>query len=216
MNQNLPNIAAVIFDFGGVIAAHPAESQFAAIAHSLDADPAEFTRLFWQHRIPYDAGLDPTEYWSTLLDKLGRPWHPMLLPDLLIQEIALWSNFDNRVLEFAANLQSRGYLTGLLSNLPRPLGEALRATPGFLEPFDHHTFSYELGIVKPAAAIYLRSVDQLGVAPEQALFLDDRQENVQGARDAGLQAELYTDWEDLSEIIAPRYGLPLPEVARRQ
>jgi len=54
------------------------------------------------------------------------------------------------------------------------------------------------------------------VAPEQALFLDDRLENVQGARDAGLQAELYTDWEDLSEIIAPRYGLPLPEVARRQ
>jgi putative hydrolase of the HAD superfamily len=216
MNPGLPTIAAVIFDFGGVVATHPAESQFAAIAHFLEADPAEFTRLFWQHRIPYDAGMDATEYWSTVVDQLGLAWHPMLLPDLLTHEVALWNQFDDRVLDFAAHLQARGYYTGILSNLPRPLGEALRAKPGFLDPFDHHTFSYELGIVKPAAAIYLHSIDQLGVAPEQALFLDDRVENVQGAREAGLHAELYTDWEDLSETIAPRYGLPLPEVARRQ
>jgi FMN phosphatase YigB (HAD superfamily) len=42
------------------------------------------------------------------------------------------------------------------------------------------------------------------------LFLDDREENVEGARAVGLQAELYSVWEDLSENIAPRYGLPLP------
>jgi putative hydrolase of the HAD superfamily len=210
VKQDLSSIGAVIFDFGGVLCEHPNEARFAEIAHYLRVDPAEFTRVFWQHRIPYDAGLDEAEYWSTIVDELGLPWDPRQLPRLLKYEIDLWSQFDKRVFEFSEFLQGRGYTTGILSNLPRPLGEALLAKPGFMDPFDHHTFSYKLGIVKPAAAIYKHAIDGLGVAPEQALFLDDRPENVEGAQAAGLQAELYTQWEYFTDVIAPRYGLPLP------
>ena len=210
MNQPLSSIEAVIFDFGGVLCDHPDERRFAEIAHFLKVDPAKFTKVFWEHRIPYDAGLDEAEYWSTIVDELGLPWNSQLLPSLVKYEIDLWNQFDRRVFDYSEYLQGRGYSTGILSNLPRPLGEALLATPGFMDPFDHHTFSYKLGVVKPAAAIYKHSIDGLGVAPEQALFLDDREENIAGARAAGLQAELYSAWEDLSETIAPRYGLPLP------
>jgi putative hydrolase of the HAD superfamily len=214
--KDLSSIEAVIFDFGGVLCAHPSESQFAEIARLLEAEPAEFTRAFWQHRVPYDAGLDETEYWSTVVDELGLSWDVELLPHLLKHEVGLWTQYDARLLNFAGHLQTRGYSTGVLSNLPRPLGEALRNSPGFLDSFDHHTFSYELGIVKPDTRIYRHSLAGLGVGAERALFLDDRPENVAGAREAGLHAELYIDWEDLAETIAPRYGLPLPAVARRQ
>ncbi len=214
--DDIVNIEAVIFDFGGVLCFHPGEDRFAAVAKIVKADPGAFTKAFWKHRIPYDAGLDAEEYWSTVIDDLGHPWNPALLPDLIDKEVELWNQFDERMLEFAAFIQSRGYGTGILSNLPRALGERLRETPGFLTPFDHCTFSFELGIVKPDCAIYEHAVKGLGIAPEQALLLDDREENIEGAREAGLQAELYTVWEDLSEVIAPRYGLPLPEVARRQ
>jgi putative hydrolase of the HAD superfamily len=216
VNQELPDIEAVIFDFGGVLCAHPAEAKMAEIAHFLKADPKEFHEVFWQHRIPYDAGMEETEYWSTIVDQLGLEWNPKHLPALVKYEVELWNQFDQQTLGFAAHLQSRGYSTGILSNLPRPMGEALRAHPTFLDPFDHQTFSYELGVVKPAEAIYRHSIEGLSVAPEQALFLDDRSENVEGARAIGMQAELYSGWDDLSENIAPRYGLPLPAVARRQ
>jgi putative hydrolase of the HAD superfamily len=208
--QDLSSIEAVIFDFGGVLCEHPDERRFAEIADFLKVDHAEFTQAFWHHRIPYDAGLEEAEYWSTILDQLGLPWNPDHLPKLVKYEIDLWNRFDRRVFDYSEYLQGRGYSTGILSNLPRPLGEVLLATPGFLDPFDHHTFSYKLGVVKPAAAIYKHSIDGLGVAPEQALFLDDREENVEGARAVGMQAELYLAWEDFSENIAPRYGLPLP------
>jgi putative hydrolase of the HAD superfamily len=216
LTEQLEPIEAVIFDFGGVLCEHPAPARFDPIAHLLAVDAVEFRRAFWKNRIAYDAGLDAEEYWSSLVDGMGGTWDPARLPELLELEIGLWSNFDERMLEFAAHLQARGFGTAILSNLPKPLGEALRATPGFLTPFDHHTFSYELGMVKPAAAIYEHTVNALGVASLQALFLDDRPENVEGARKAGLQAELYEQWSDLEVTIAPRYGLPLPDVARRQ
>jgi putative hydrolase of the HAD superfamily len=216
VTQDLPDIEAVIFDFGGVLCAHPNDARMAEIAHFLKADPAEFHQAFWQHRIPYDAGMEEAEYWSTVVDELGLAWDPGQLPALVKYEVELWNQFDERMLKFVAHLQSRGYSTGILSNLPRPMGESLRAHPTFLDPFDHQTFSYELGVVKPSEAIYRYAIEGLGVAPEQALFLDDRPENIEGARGLGMQAELYTAWEDMSENIAPRYGLPLPEVARRQ
>ena len=57
-----------------------------------------------------------------------------------------------------------------------------------VDEFDHHSFSYELDAAKPDAAIYRHAVAGLGVRPEQALFIDDRAENIEGARTAGLEA----------------------------
>ncbi len=64
-------------------------------------------------------------------------------------------------------------------------------------------------------------IDGLGIQPEEGLFLDDRPENVEGARAVGLQAELFVSWEHLLESTPARYGLPVPvqaaqDVARRQ
>ncbi len=210
MTQAPENIEAVIFDFGGVLCTHPAEPRFNPIAELLEVDPADLRRAFWLHRLPYDAGLDSEEYWSLVADELERPWNPAHLPKLVEYEVNLWNHFEEHMLEFAAHLQARGYGTAILSNLPRPLGEKLRATPGFLDPFDQVTFSYELNKVKPDPAIYLHAVEGLGVAPHQALFLDDKPENVQGALRAGLFAELYEEWGLFEAETAPRYGLPLP------
>ena len=118
-------------------------------------------------------------------------------------------------------MRAAGFRTAILSNLPRPLGEELRATPGFLEHFDHVTFSYELGLVKPQPEIYLDATRGLDVEPAQALFLDGRPENVEGARAVGLQAVLYSTWETLWETFSSAaYGLPAPgfpeDVALRQ
>jgi putative hydrolase of the HAD superfamily len=62
--------------------------------------------------------------------------------------------------------------------------------PWLLE-FSHLTFSHRLGIAKPDAAIYLYAAKGLGVTPENVLFLDDREENVAGARAVGMMAIQY-------------------------
>jgi putative hydrolase of the HAD superfamily len=55
--------------------------------------------------------------------------------------------------------------------------------------FEHRFLSFELGAVKPDAAIYERVIERLPVAPDRVLFLDDVALNVEGARRAGLRSE---------------------------
>ncbi len=201
-------VRAVIFDFGGVLCFHPSQDRFARIADLFGIPTPDLLRLFWANRIEYDAGLvDARAYWTQIAKAAGRSMDEALLRTLVQYEVELWNNYDQRLMRWAAYLRSSGIRTAILSNLPRVLGEALRATPGFLDPFDHVTFSYELRIVKPEAAIYHDAVRGVRVSPSEALFLDDKPENVEGARAVGLHAEIYSTWETFLAETMERYNL---------
>jgi glucose-1-phosphatase len=69
--------------------------------------------------------------------------------------------------------------------------------PHVLEPFDGLMASHELRLEKPDAEIYRHVVRQSGFAPEEHLFIDDILENVEAARDVGMDAVFHTDSEAL-------------------
>lgn len=204
-----PAVKAVIFDFGGVLCFHPTQERFQRIADLLGIPIHRLLEIFWGYRIEYDAGLlDSRAYWTQVAADAGKPLDDELLRKLSRLEIELWNNYDRRVFGWAAHLRSHGIRTAMLSNLPSSLGEALLSTPGLLDPFDHLTLSYRLKVVKPEAAIYHDAASGAGVHPEQALFLDDKIENIEGARAIGMQAELYSTWEEFLKS-AGRYNLPM-------
>lgn len=212
----MSGLRAVIFDFGNVIALPVEPEKIARTAALLGLPAGRFWQAAWVPRLDYDAGLlEPLEYWRAVAAAAQTTLDPALLPALIREEVDWWSRFDERVLAWCDALRSSGIRTALLSNLPRVLGETLRETPGFLKHFDHVTFSYELRLVKPAAAIYRHAVEGLRVAPAQALFLDDKPANIEGAAAAGLRAELFTTWEEfLAAGVPARYGLPGPAGAK--
>jgi putative hydrolase of the HAD superfamily len=203
-------LRAVIFDFGGVLCFHPTEQQLAEAAQLCGLTVPVFWEAFWRKRREYDRGGDPAEYWRDIARMTGRTFDDAMVAEMVRHEIDFWSRFDDRVLDWTNDLRGAGLRTSILSNLPRPLGERLRATAGFLGHFDQVTFSYELGVIKPQPEIYQYAVRELGIAPSDALFLDDRPENVEGAREAGLSAELFVSWEQFLEQDRARYGLPEP------
>ena len=213
-------VRAVIFDFGGVLCFHPDEPRWRRAADAAGLPVSDFMSAFWAHRIRYDAGLcQPEDYWQAVAHAAGARIEEQRIPALVRLEIELWNQYDSRVLAWASQLRGAGYRTAILSNLPRPLGQELRATAGFLDPFDHVTFSYELKKVKPQPEIYLDAIRGVGVEPSQALFLDDRPDNVEGARAVGMRAWLYSTWEDFVAGGRKHYDLPEPgseEAARRQ
>lgn len=57
--------------------------------------------------------------------------------------------------------------------------------------------SYEIGTAKPDPVIYKHVIDSLGVPPGEILFIDDLKENIDGAREAGMNGIIFTDIERL-------------------
>lgn len=208
MAETPKKIRAVIFDYGGVVCFHPSPEQIADAARLCAVSPEIFVRALWKNRLRYDAGQAPRDYWRDAAALMNRTFDDAMVEEMMRREIDFWSRLDDRVLAWIDQLRAEGYRIGILSNLPVPLGGRLRSN-GLLKHFDDVTFSFELGCTKPDRRIYEHSVEGLGVTAEEALFIDDRPENVAGAREAGLHSELYTTWEAFSGIPA-RYGVLTP------
>ena len=204
------NLRAVILDFGGVLCFPPTDRQLAEAAALCGLGTPEFVHAFWLKRHDYDRGEDPAAYWRDFAGRTGLTFDDAMVEEMIRREIAFWSHYDARLLAWTADLRRAGLRTSILSNLPLPIGESLRATPGFLDHFDQVTFSYRLGVIKPEREIYEYALRGLGVAPAEALFLDDRSENVEGARALGLHAEIFTTWEEFLHRHRASYGLPEP------
>lgn len=198
-------IRALIFDFGNVLCFPPSPEKIASAASYCGLPEHAFLEAFWKERLEYDAGrLTPLEYWTSVTNSTFAREH---LARLIEIEVDFWTHYDDRPLGWIAALRAAGIRVGILSNLPRVLGEDLRGK-NYVRHFDHVTFSYELLTVKPQAAIYRHAIEGLGVAPHEALFLDDKLPNVHGAIEVGLRAELFTTWEDFLERGMPGlYGL---------
>ena len=72
-----------------------------------------------------------------------------------------------------------------------------RREDAFFRRFRDIVVSGEEKLLKPDPAIYYLALDRFGLKPEQALFVDDRKINVEGAEAVGMHAHLFTDAEDL-------------------
>ncbi len=80
----------------------------------------------------------------------------------------------------------------LLSNLAQHHTDALEGNwPGFFDDVAGRFFSYEMGARKPEPTIYRQTLERLGVDGEQCFFIDDMAENVEVARQAGIQAHRF-------------------------
>jgi len=63
--------------------------------------------------------------------------------------------------------------------------------------FDEYVLSYEVGYIKPDPRIYQIAVDKAEVSPNECLFIDDRRENIEAARQRGIQTIHFLEGADL-------------------
>jgi putative hydrolase of the HAD superfamily len=93
-------------------------------------------------------------------------------------------------------------LIGALNNEARETNEYRFSHFGLRRYFRVAFSSCYMGLRKPSPAIYRRAIDILGGAPERILFIDDRQENVEGGLAAGMKAIRFTGESDLRGQLA--------------
>jgi len=78
----------------------------------------------------------------------------------------------------------------------------------FFARFKDIVVSGEVKLLKPDPAIYYLALDRFGLRPANALFIDDRQINVEAALAVGMQAHLFTDAADLRARLVAEGLLP--------
>lgn len=188
-----------IFDYGGVLVAHQTEEDQAKLAQIAGLPQDLFAELYWTDRLEYDKGhLTAADYWQALTTNGGgRHLTQDTLNSLIETDNRSWMRYDDVMWDWIDQLHAAGKRVAVLSNMPRDLGETLKATTDRFNRFDQVTLSYEVHAAKPEPAIYEQCIDGLGTTPEQTLFLDDRIANVQAAERLGMRAIQFLDRDDV-------------------
>lgn len=91
-------------------------------------------------------------------------------------------------LEFIKSLRTQGYSVHLLSNTNDAHWQHIAKVHfgGMAEEFFDTIFlSHEMRMAKPDSHIFLAVLDRLGVQPQECLFIDDAQANVDAAKALG-------------------------------
>ena len=137
--------------------------------------------------------------WST--DELIRRFVANA-PEYKTEIETVFKNMDKIVvlydyaLDWIRQLKADGFKVYILSNLPElvhlaNLDDKLR----FLKEVDGAVLSYQEQLLKPERRIYEVLCERYGIVPEQAVFFDDKQENVEAAGAVGLNAIQFRDYE---------------------
>ena len=102
-------------------------------------------------------------------------------------------NPNQKMMEFADELSAGSVATGIVSNSVKEWMPAWETAIPDRSIFDTVILSSEVGLRKPSEAMYALALDQIGILPHEAVFLDDFEPMVEGARRAGLHAIHVTD-----------------------
>lgn len=110
------------------------------------------------------------------------------------------------IVSLVSHLHSAGYRLGILSNTCEShWGYVAEGRFRIIrELFPVQVLSHVERCSKPAPGIYARAAELAGVAPEGVFFVDDRQENVDGALRAGWDAVLFEGTVSLGAALRKR------------
>lgn len=201
-------VKAIIFDYGNVLSLPQPEDAIAIMADRCGLSCETLERLYWDLRPDYDMGrISGVDYWHEISMRGSARMTNELAREMIDLDNKSWSRENHRMSAFAREVRRSGFLTAILSNMPLDFRNYLPVGVTWLPEFDHHTFSCEIRVIKPDPKIYEHSISGLGVEPAQALFLDDRVDNIAAARSAGLEAVLFESTEQALKDCSKICGL---------
>lgn len=208
-------LRAVIFDYGEVLSQPANPAAHRNLVRIADLPQEVFDKLYWEYRLDYDAGiLNSSTYWEKIAAEAGTEFTARQMEEIAALDARMWMDLNEAMLAWAGEIKRSGLLIGILSNMGEGVLRAMRQNFSWLDDFDMHVWSYELGIVKPDPAIYIEAVRRLRVEPGEALFIDNLEGNVVGAKAAGLYSVVFRDIEQLSQELREQgFELPLPNGA---
>ncbi len=209
---NTPPIRAVILDYGDVISLPRDPAVLAEMAAILTLPEAEFRKAYDFFRHDYDRGsFGPDEYWRRIAEKTGVALQQSDIPHLREADVRMWGRLNHTILKWVGQLRAAGFKTAVLSNMHIDMIEHIRANGAWAGYFDALTLSSAIQMAKPEPEIFHHCLSSLDVTPQEALFLDDREPNVEAAKALGIRGILAPTPDALKANLQAIGFTPLPD-----
>ena len=103
--------------------------------------------------------------------------------------------------EWVKGLKERGYHLYILSNYAEYTYEKTSHKMEFLPYMNGVVFSYRCKLIKPEKEIYEYICKTYELKPEESVFLDDREDNVEAARNMGMHGIVFENYAQGSETL---------------
>ncbi len=184
-------IEAVLFDFGGVFTASPFDAAGDARERELIFGPYHADTDHPWHRLERGE-LSLADARAEILE-LGRAQGVEADPFRLFERMGAdggGRQARSSFVERTRKLRASGFRTALVTNNVSEFSRAWRRLVPVDELFEVVIDSSEVGVRKPDPAIFRLALEQLGVAAERSLFLDDFHGNVSAAAALGMRGVL--------------------------
>ncbi|HZC17750.1 MAG TPA: HAD-IA family hydrolase [Caulobacteraceae bacterium] len=187
---------ALVFDLGGVLVAHDNAVMYARLAQHCagDRSPEAVVRLM--RGTDWSAGTPVSALHEQLRAELGYApgW------DGFVADWCCHFDVDDSMLAFVERLAAHNRVM-LFSNTNQQHWDFLvDATDGRLARLEPY-LSHEIGLTKPSIRSFEAVAEKAGIDPARSVFFDDMAENVEGARRAGFQAELFESEAKLATFL---------------
>ena len=208
------SLRAVVFDYGMVLSGPPHPQAHEKLKSITGLSHEAFEQLYWIDRHAYDRGdLTGLAFWQKLVSDANLDLSPEQIEELNQWDSRMWTTTNSETLAWHKQLKERGFKTGILSNMGDSVLENIQSKFSWIGDFDVLIWSYQHRMAKPQPEIYHLLLNQLGTAPEETLFLDDRLENIEAARHLGIRSLQFSTVRQLREdLISSGLDdcLPLP------
>lgn len=189
-------IRTVVFDLGGVLVNFEAIAGLRKLGFSEEAVEAFREKIFgsglWEDcdKYPYD-------------DAQIRALFKEHVPGFEKEVDLLWDDDHLHALtgtrpyteEWLRSLKERGYKIYILSNYGKRAFEINSKIYDFLSLADGKVISYEIEEVKPQPYIYQYLAEKYRFDPKEAVFIDDREINIKGAKACGYKGIVFKSYE---------------------
>ncbi len=192
----MAGIELVFFDIGGVLVeGYGARDTIQKAIAEYGLPPEMASTIETNHWIPFALGLtSEEEYWAGIKRDLQLEEGLDQLKERAYESFHL----VQETLDIAVEL-SKEYRIGIISNHSNEWSDYLIETFGFREHFDPVIISSRVGMRKPGLGIYEAALREAGIAAEKALFIDDRQDNIESAVLLGMKGIVFESPGQLRE-----------------
>lgn len=198
--DNACMVKAIIFDLGNVLLDFDYQIAALRLSKLTDKNAQEIFDLFFDSKLTalFEEGkISPLQFFLKVKEILNLN----LRFDEFVSiwnEIFFFTEKNLGVYNLARNLKNC-YKVTLLSNINILHFEHIKKTFPLLFAFHNIITSFELGLRKPKPSIYQKTLEILGVSPDNALYIDDRPELIESARGLGIRGFVFKDVEQLKK-----------------